>query len=122
MVEEGNTCISCGEDVCLFVQFHADVANLQRWHERAEALATNRKQRKHAFRAYFRWSHGVGGGRKQLEKCVVVGIRSMYPSRAYMGFYGDEDQSLRRRAVDAEGNEIDLWWEFRDGAWELAEE
>ena len=56
------------------------------------------------------------------EKCVVVGIRSMYPSRAYMGFYGDEDQSLRRRAVDAEGNEIDLWWEFRDGAWELAEE
>ena len=102
MVEEGNTCISCGEDVCLFIQFQADVANLRRWHERAEALATNRERRKHAFRAYFRWSHGD-------------------PSRAYMGFYGDEDQSLRRRAVDAEGNEIDLWWEFRDGAWELAE-
>ena len=122
MAEEGNICISCGENVCLFLQFQADVANLQRWHKRAAALATNRDRRKHAFRTYFKRSCDVGGRRKELEKCVVIGVRPMYPSCAYMGFYGDEDRSLRRRAVDMEGNQIDLRWEFRDGAWELAEE
>ena len=70
MVEEGNTCISCGEDVCLFVQFHADVANLRRWHERAEALATNRERRKNTVEGITteRDRPRESEGRKSLEE------------------------------------------------------
>ena len=58
----------------------------------------------------------------KLERCVVIGVRAWYPDSAYMGFYENEDRSLRRRAIDMYGNEINAWWEFINGAWALVEE
>ena len=43
--------------------------------------------------------------------------RLWYPSCVYLGFYEEEDRSVRRRAVDTYGKVMDAWWEFRDGAW-----
>ena len=122
MIEDDNTCDYCGENICIFLQFEADVIGLRGWNRRAALLETNRERRKHAFRTYFRWSRGIGRDREKLETCVVIGVRSWYPDKAYMGFYKNEDRSLRRRAVDMFGNEINAWWEFRDGAWALVEE
>ena len=39
-----------------------------------------------------------------------------------MGFQEDEDRSTRRRAVDLNGDPINAWWVFWDGAWVLDEE
>ena len=74
------------------------------------------------FRTYFRWSKGVGGERQQLPRCVEIGVRSWFPSRAYMGFYDDDDRTATRQAVDMFGNAIDLSWVYRGGAWVLDEE
>ena len=121
-MEEGNTCISCGEDVCLFMQFQADVANLRRWNARVDALETNRDKRKMVFRTYFKWSGVPGVHRQRLPDCVVFGVRACFPSRGYMGFCEDNDPTVRKQAEDIFGNLIDLWWVFRDGGWELEEE
>ena len=121
MLSDRRTCENCGEPICIFLQFEADVVGLRHWHQRAAALENNRARRKHAFCTYHRWSRGIGGERVKLEQCVVIGIRSWYPSRAYMGFYADEDRNMRRRAVNLYGDAIDAWWEFRDGDWRLVE-
>ena len=114
-------CDNCGENICIFLQFEADVVGLRTWHQQAALLGNNRARRKYAFRTYHRWRKGFGGERVEFERCVVIGIRSWYPSRAYMGFYADEDQTMHRRAVNLYGDVIDAWWEFRDGDWQLVE-
>ena len=79
--------------------------------------------RKYAFRLFHRWSEGIGGDRKKFSKCVEVGIRSWFPSRAYIGFQPVDDRSARRRAVDINGDALDnLWWVFKEGQWVLDEE
>ena len=45
-----------------------------------------------------------------------------YPSRAYVGFCEVDDYSVHKQAEDIFGQEINLWWEFKGGAWELAED
>ena len=119
---EANLCKWCEEEVCTFTQFEADVASLGGWQARITALKTNREKRKMMFRTYFRWSRGIYGPRENLDACVLFGARSLYPSRAYMGFCEVNDRSVRKRAEDIFGNDIDLWWEFSGGAWELEEE
>ena len=117
MIGDEGKCAKCGENICIFVQFEADVVGLRGWHQRASALDTNRERRKHAFRTFFRWSGGIGGKREQLEECVVIGVRSLYPSNAYMGFYPNDDRTSRRRAVNMYGEALYVWWEFIDGEW-----
>ena len=90
------TCNFCGEEVCIFVQFEADVMGLRRWHAHAAAIQTNREKWKFAFRTYFRWSKGIGGEREKLQRCVEIGVRTWFPSCAYMGFYDDDDITARR--------------------------
>ena len=121
-MEGSTTCKFCDYNVCIFLQFEGDLANLRRWHQRTAALQTNRERRKHAFCTFHRWHRGVGGPREQFYKCVEIGVRSWYPDRAYMGFHDDEDRSARRRAVDLNGDPINAWWVFCDGAWVLDEE
>ena len=116
------TCEKCGEEVCLFTQFEADVSNLQGWQARVAALATNRERRKMAFRTYFQWSRGLGGGREKLEKCVEIGVRSWFPSRAYMGFREGNDAAARIQAIDMFGKPVDCWWVCKDSAWVLDNE
>ena len=115
-------CPWCNNIVCVALQFEADIMDLRNWHKRAAALSSNRERRKFAFRTYNRWKNGPGGGRNRLEKCVLVGIRCMFPSEAYMGHHDYEDRSVRRRAVDMMGNRINAWWVFRNGGWELEKE
>ena len=115
-------CESCGEEVCLFTQFEADVSNLQGWQARVAALTTNRKRRKMAFRMYFQWSRGVGGGREKLEKCVKISVRSWFPSRAHMGFRDGNDAALQIQAIDMFRKPVDYWWVCKDGAWVLDDE
>ena len=122
MLSDRRTCENCGEPICIFLQFEADVVGLRHWHQQAAALENNRAWRKHAFCTYHRWSRGIGGERVKLERCVVIGVRAWYPDSAYMGFYENEDRSLRRRAIDMYGNETNAWWEFTNGAWALVEE
>ena len=55
-------------------------------------------------------------------KCVELGVRSWYQDRAYMGFREDEDRSARRRAANLNGDPINAWWVFWDGAWVLDED
>ena len=43
MIEE-DRCGFCHEEVCIFVQFEADVMGLRRWHARAAAMETNREK------------------------------------------------------------------------------
>ena len=74
MVANEAICESCGEGVCIFVQFEVDVANLKGWNARAADLNTNRDRRKYAFRTFCRWSNMVGGGREQLKNCVEFGV------------------------------------------------
>ena len=64
----------------------------------------------------------LGGARERFYKCVELGVQSWYPDRAYMGFWEDKDRSARRRAVDLNGDPINAWWVFWDGAWVLDEE
>ena len=94
MIEDDNTCDYCGENICIFLQFEADVIGLRGWNRRATLLETNRERRKHALCTYFRWSRGIDCDREKLETWVVIGIRSWYPDSAYMGFYKNEDWSL----------------------------
>ena len=117
-----STCRWCGNEVCIFLQFEADIVGLRQWHQRAAALGTNRERRKMAFRTFHRWREGIGGPRIKKERCVEVGVRSLFPDEAYMGFYNDEDRSKRRRAVNMMGEEIDAWWVFSDGGWVLEKE
>ena len=122
MIENESQCKTCREEVCIFLQFEADVANLKGWNARAAALDTNRDRRKYAFRTFCRWSGMMGGGREQLPNCVEFGVRSWFPDRAYMGFHADNDHSARVRAVNANGVYIDLWWVYRDVGWVLDDE
>ena len=103
MTEEKDTCYYCGYDLCVFIQFEGEIANLGRWHQRAQLLETNRERRKHAFSTFPRWYARVGGCRKKLYQLVEIGVRSWYPDKAYIGFWVDEDRSARRRAVDKNG-------------------
>ena len=122
MIDDDTGCSYCGEEICIFLQFEADIVSLRGWNKRAALLETNRERRKHTFRTHFRWSKGIGGGREQLEQCVVIGVRSWYPDSAYMGFHEAEDRSVRRQAEDMYGKKISVWWEFRNGVWVLAED
>ena len=121
-MENKAICELCGEGVCIFVQFEADFTNLKGWNARVAALDTNRDRRNYAFHKFCRWSNMVGEGREQVKNCVKFGVRSWLPDRAYMGFHADEEHGARRRAVNAIGLFIDLWWVYRDGAWLLDEE
>ena len=49
MEEQMSTCRWCGNEVCIFLQFEADIVGLRQWHQRAAALGTNRERRKMAF-------------------------------------------------------------------------
>ena len=120
MIEE-EVCEICGEHVCIFLQFEADVCNLQRWNARVMAQETNRARRRMIFRTYHRWRWGGGGGRVQFERCVEIGVRSWFLDRCYMGYYAGNDTTARHQAVDMFGNDVDSWWVFRDGAWVLDE-
>ena len=122
MLDYDAACTYCGKDICIFLQFEAEIISLRQWNQSAALMETNRERRKHAFRTYFRWSRGIGGGREKLEQCVVIGVRSWYPDTAYMGYHEAEDCSVRSQAEDMYGNKINAWWEFRDGAWALVEE
>ena len=115
-------CSWCNKSVCIFLQFEADIMDLRHWHQRAAALSSDRERRKFVFRTYNRWKNGPGGGRNELEKCVLVGIRCLFPSDAYMGHHDHEDQSVRRRAVNMMGEGINAWWVFWNGGWELEKE
>ena len=75
------------------------------------------RTKKTCFCTFFRWSGGIGGKREKLKECVVIGVRSWYPSNAYMGFFPDEDRTLRRRAVNMYGEALDVWLDFIDGEW-----
>ena len=114
---EDETCPTCGKPVCIFLQFEADVCNLQRWNARLAALTTNRERRSRVFGTYHRWRWGGGGERTMLELCVEIGVRSWFPDNFYMGFHDDNDTTVRRKAVDMFGNPANAWWVFRDGAW-----
>ena len=116
---EHETCPSCVEHVCVFLQFEADVCNLWQWNARLAALNTNRERRSQVFATYHKWRGGGGGGRTRLETCVETGVRSWFPDKAYMGFHHDEDRTTRQQAIDMFGNKINLWWVYRDGAWIL---
>ena len=118
MIEE-DTCPTCSEHVCIFLQFEADVCNLRRWNARLEALTTNQERRRMVFSTYHRWRWGGGGGRTKLDVCVEIGVRSWFPDKAYMGFHDNENRKTRRQAIDMFGNRINLWWVYRDGAWML---
>ena len=120
MLEE-EVCETCGEHVCIVLQFEADVISLRQWNARLTALETNRERRRMIFWTYHRWRWGGGGGRVQLERCVEVGVRSWFPDRFYMGFHACNDRTARHRAVDMFGNDVNAWWVFRDGAWVLEE-
>ena len=116
---EKDTCPTCSEHVCIFLQSEADVCNLWRWNARLEALTTNRERRRMVFATYHRWRWGGGGGRTKLDIFVKIGVRSWFPDKAYMGFHDDENCKTRRQAIDMFGNRINLWWVYRDSAWML---
>ena len=105
-----------------FVQFEADIMGLRRWNAAILALRTNRERRKKVFQTYHRWRSGGGGPRTKLERCVVIGVRTLFPSRAYMGFHDADDTSERKQAEDLFGNRINAWWVYKEGAWVLDEE
>ena len=118
---EEEVCETCGEHVCIVLQFEADVISLRQWNARLTALRTNRERRRMIFQTYHRWRWCGGGGRVQLERCVEIGVRSWFPDRCYMGFHAGNDPTARHQAVDMFGNVVDSWWVFRDGAWVLDE-
>ena len=93
---------------------------LGHWHEQAIHLKDNRERRKYMFRTYHRW-RGRGSSRQRIEKCVEIGVRIWFPSKAYMGYYDNNDRSVCKRAVDIFGNDIDAWWVYGDDGWVLEE-
>ena len=117
-----HACPTCGEDVCIFLQFEADVIGLRRWNAAVMAKPTNRERRKMVFRMYFTWRSGGGGSRTKLERCVKIGVRTWFPSHAYMGFHDADNPSERKQAVDPFGNRINAWWVYKEGAWVLDKE
>ena len=108
--------------MCIFLQLEVDIMDLRNLHQRAAALSSNRERINSAFRTYSRRKNGSGGGRNELEKFVLVGIRCLFPSKAYMGHHDHEDQSVRRRAVDMMGKGINSWWVFQNDRWEREKE
>ena len=82
-------------DLCLWVHYEeAIISATEMWLESSCENKTQRQKRNYSYRMYTRMLHGVlgKGVRKQPLKCIINGIRNVYPNddpnEHYVGYHG----------------------------------
>ena len=96
-MDEDFACPYCGDNICIFLQFEADVLGLRRWNTAVMALRTNQERRKKIFQTYHRWRLDGGGSRIKHKRCVKIGVRTWFLDRTYMGFHDADDVTSRNK-------------------------
>ena len=97
--------------------------------EEGQEAPTNNMIRKHLYRHYFLMSNGpIGRGRREeLPKCVIDGIRAIYPDSMgiYQGFHQTDIAVGEMRPVTgADGDAIEgrFWLKVESGTYILVDE
>ena len=108
-------CAQCDNQPCVFDEFREDFIETRAWSCLKDALlndANDRKStdvhrnlRRRLYREFISMNGIATNRRIKLPNCVEKGIRSLYPSKVYMGFKRSYDD-VDNEAVDINGGKV----------------
>ena len=123
-------CAQCDNQPCVFDEFREDFIETRAWsclkdallndaHDR-ESTDVHRNLRRRLYREFISMNGIATNRRIKLPNCVEKGIRSLYPSKVYMGFkrsYDDVDNV----AVDINGGKVKgkKWVRTDEGSYQV---
>ena len=123
-------CAQCDNQPCVFDEFRENFIETRAWsclkdallndaHDR-ESTDVHRNLRRRLYREFISMNGIATNRRIKLPNCVEKGIRSLYPSKVYMGFkrsYDDVDNV----AVDMNGEKVKgkKWIRTDEGSYEV---
>ena len=123
-------CAQCDNQPCVFDEFREDFIETRAWSCLKDALLNDAHDRKSTDvhcnlrrRLYREFSsmNGIATNRRiKLPNCVEKGIRSLYPSKVYMGFKRSYD-NVDNVAVDMNGEKVKgkKWIRTDEGSYEV---
>ena len=108
-------CAQCDNQPCVFDEFREDFIETRAWSCLKDALLddacdvnntdVHRNLRRRLYREFISMNGIATNRRIKLPNCVEKGIRSLYPSKVYMGFKRSYDD-VDNEAVDINGGKV----------------
>ena len=123
-------CAQCDNQPCVFDEFREDFIETRAWsclkdallndaHDR-ESTDVHRNLRRRLYREFISMNGITTNRRIKLPNCVEKGIRSLYPSKVYMGFKRSYD-NIDNEAVDINGGKVKgkKWVRTDEGSYQV---
>ena len=123
-------CAQCDNQPCVFDEFREDFIETRAWsclkdallndaHDR-ESTDVHRNLRRRLYREFISMNGIATNRRIKLPNCVEKGIRSLYPSKVYMGFKRSYDD-IDNEAVDINGGKVKgkKWVRTDEGSYQV---
>ena len=123
-------CAQCDNQPCVFDEFRENFIETRAWsclkdallndaHDR-ESTDVHRNLRRRLYREFISMNGIATNRRIKLPNCVEKGIRSLYPSKVYMGFKRSYDD-VDNEAVDINGGKVKgkKWVRSDEGSYQV---
>ena len=123
-------CAQCDNQPCVFDEFREDFIETRAWsclkdallndaHDR-ESTDVHCNLRRRLYREFISMNGIATNRRIKLPNCVEKGIRSLYPSKVYMGFKRSYDD-VDNEAVDINGGKVKgkKWVRTDEGSYQV---
>ena len=123
-------CAQCDNQPCVFDEFREDFIETRAWsclkdallndaHDR-ESTDVHCNLRRRLYREFISMNGIATNRRIKLPNCVEKGIRSLYPSKVYMGFKRSYD-NVENEAVDINGGKVKgkKWVRTDEGSYQV---
>ena len=123
-------CAQCDNQPCVFDEFREDFIETRAWSCLKDALLddacdanntdVHRNLRRRLYREFISMNGIATNRRIKLPNCVEKGIRSLYPSKVYMGFKRSYDD-VDNEAVDINGGKVKgkKWVRTDEGSYQV---
>ena len=123
-------CAQCDNQPCVFDEFREDFIETRAWSCLKDALLddacdanntdVHRNLRRRLYREFISMNGIATNRRIKLPNCVEKGIRSLYPSKVYMGFKRSYDD-IDNEAVDINGGKVKgkKWVRTDEGSYQV---